>query len=110
MQAKDDVTCAASARHTCCQWGSNWQSMGKVSQRGAKACLLPPEVWLAQSTFFKKLLIYLILAAESFLLRGLSPVAASEGYSPGAVRGLLLEVASFAKQGLQGAQASVVMA
>ena len=41
------------------------------------------------------------------MLRGLSLVAASEGYSPAAVRGLLIEVASSAKQGLQGVSAKM---
>ena len=83
--------------------------MGKVSQRGAKACPLPREVWLIQSSFFKNYL-FNFGCTESFLLHGLSLVAASESYSPVAVQGLLTEVASFAKQGLQGARASVVVA
>ena len=61
---------------------------------------------------FKNNFLYLLWAHRVFVaVRGLSVVVASGGYSPAAVCGLLTAVASLVlEQGLQGTQASVVVA
>jgi len=85
--------------------------------------LSPKDLWniyesFAKSKKFKEtftkcyyLLIYFWLCWVFVAILGFSLVAASEGYSPGVVRGLLIVVASLvAEQVLWGTQVSIVVA